>query len=301
MRKRKVRFVIITGLSGAGKSQAVRYFEDIGFFCVDNLPPILIPEFSELIFKSKQKGTEIALVIDIRGGGFFNELFNSLSTLSQSGIEYRILFLEASEEVLLKRFIETRRRHPLSSSNISLEEAIGLERRRLTEIRERADLIIDTSSLTPRQLRDALKEHFVDLSKEKMTLTILSFGYKYGIPKDADLVFDVRFLPNPHYIDDLRSLNGEDKKVVDYVMDNELTQRFMDRFLNLIEFLIPQYIEEGKSYLTIAIGCTGGTHRSVTIVNSLARFIKERAQKVNLMVKHRDINRVEYKIINRSY
>ncbi|MDI6792964.1 MAG: RNase adapter RapZ [bacterium] len=285
------RFIIITGLSGAGKTQAADFFEDRGFFCVDNLPTTLIPIFAELCKQSKNPIKDIVLVIDIREGEFLIDLFDALSKIFQKGIEYKILFLDALDSVLSRRFKESRRRHPLGGGRF-LEEYIQAERKSLMPLKERADLVIDTSYLTPGDLWEKLKESFLPLSKPKEMTTILnSFGYKYGAPMDADLLFDVRFLPNPHYIEELQPLTGKDKPVIDYVMQWPVTKNFLNIFFELIKFLIPQYMAEGKTYLTIGIGCTGGKHRSVTLTEMLKDFIQQQGLKVNLIVRHRDMDK----------
>jgi UPF0042 nucleotide-binding protein len=287
-RGERTKFIIITGLSGAGKSLAAKFFEDFGFFCVDNLPTILIPKFAEICLRSKISRS--ALVIDIREGEFLGDLFSKLDSLVKLGIEYSILFLEARDEVLIRRFRETRRKHPLDAAGMGLEEIIHSERERLKEIRKRS-FTLDTSDLTPRDLQNRLKSWFIPAEEEKLTITLISFGYKYGVPVDSDLVFDARFLPNPHYSETLRSLTGEDEGVVSYVMRNSITEEFLKKIYDLIKFLIPQYKNEGRSYLTIAFGCTGGKHRSIVLVNKVASFIKSLNQNLNVIIEHRDINR----------
>lgn len=284
-----IRFVIVTGLSGAGKTQAIRGLEDLGFFCVDNLPPTLIPKFAELCAQSDGKVNKIALVVDIRGGGFFDSVYESLKNLKELGIKCEILFLEASDETLVRRFKESRRRHPLSDRGSTLE-GIGRERARLEELKGEAHKIIDTSNLTNRQLKEQITSMYGTASQEQsLNITVMSFGYKYGIPLDSDLVFDVRFLPNPHYIDELRPLTGNDKQVQNYVLDSPVSKTFMRKFSGLIKFLVPHYIKEGKTSLTIAIGCTGGQHRSVTLANKLAELLDTKNYNVNK--RHRDIEK----------
>ncbi|MFY9195934.1 MAG: RNase adapter RapZ [Bacillota bacterium] len=280
------RFIIITGLSGAGKSEAVRALEDLGFFCVDNLPPTLIPKFAELASQSEGKIDRIALVVDIRSREFFDKLFYVLDDLEEMGVNYEILFLEASDEALVRRFKETRRRHPLSAEG-GIVEGLSEERRKLEQVREKASRIIDTSSITPKQLRERIASSFSQKSPSKgIDVIIVSFGFKHGIPMDADLVFDVRFLPNPHYVDALRPLTGESDAVRDYVFRSKVTKSFLDKLFELMGFLLPQYTKEGKTQLIIGIGCTGGRHRSVAIANRLAGFLKE--QGYNVTVEHRD-------------
>jgi len=281
------RLVIVTGLSGAGKTQALRHLEDLGFFCVDNLPPALIPKFTDLCSQTNSID-RLSLVVDIRGGIFFDNLFEVLSELKQKGAyQYEILFLEASDECLVRRFKESRRSHPLSEHGEMLK-CIQEERAYLQELRGRANKVIDTSELTNAQLKAEVSELFsskVDLPQFRVS--IISFGYKYGIPLDSDLVFDVRFLPNPHYIPELRLLTGNEAEVEKYVYSSTVTYEFMEKFLTLIDFLVPEYIKEGKSILTIAIGCTGGRHRSVAIANNLERRLKEGNYRVS--IRHRDI------------
>lgn len=280
-------FLIITGLSGAGKTLAVRALEDIGFFCVDNLPPALLSKFAELCLESEGRITRIALVIDVRGGGFFDALFQALEDLQKNGYPYEILFLEASTEVLVKRFKETRRRHPLSSHGRLLEDIL-LERKRLEELRGIANKIIDTSEMTTSQLRSEINELYGQQNdKIRMNITVMSFGYKYGIPLDADLVIDVRFIPNPYYDLKLRQLTGSDPGVKNYVLDSAITAEFLAKYHELLNFLLPHYIKEGKTHLVIAIGCTGGQHRSVVLSDRMAEMLSGSEYKV--VVRHRDM------------
>ncbi|MEA2022299.1 MAG: RNase adapter RapZ [Candidatus Caldatribacteriota bacterium] len=292
MKLSKTRFVIITGLSGAGKSIAIKCFEDSGFFCVDNIPPQLIIKFAEICLKSKGKLSKIALVVDIRGGTFFKDLFDSFNHLYELGINIEIFFLEASDEVLVHRFGGTRRKHPLNISD-SILENIQEERKRLKELRSKANLIIDTSDLTPKQLSNELIRNFIKSKSQNIQLTLISFGYKYGIPIDVDMIFDVRFIPNPFYIESLRSLPGTNQQIQKYVTDFKITQRFMKTYFNLIRDLIPYYIREGKTYLSIAFGCTGGRHRSVVLINKLAIHLQSQGYKT--FIKHRDIKKEESK------
>ncbi|AGB41998.1 putative P-loop-containing kinase [Halobacteroides halobius DSM 5150] len=281
----EVDFIIVTGMSGAGKSEAINVLEDLGYFCVDNLPPALISKFAELCSHSNDKVKDSALVIDIRGRDFFDSLFEELSKLETAGFNYRILFLEAATDVLINRFKKTRRRHPLAPEG-RISEAINLERNKLEKIRGAADKIIDTTELNPKELKKEIEGSFVkNTKKDQITLSILSFGFKYGVPLDADLMFDVRFLPNPHYVDSLRPLTGEDKRVQDYVLKWPITKKFKHKLFDMIDFLLPQYIKEGKTHLTIAIGCTGGHHRSVTLVEKLYEEFKD---EYNVLIKHRD-------------
>ncbi|MTI65642.1 MAG: RNase adapter RapZ [Firmicutes bacterium] len=281
-----MEFVIVTGLSGAGKSQAIKVMEDIGFYCMDNLPPSLLPKFVDLCYQSKDKIRKVALVVDIRGGKFFNDLFKSLEVLKDHGYSYRILFLDASNEVLIKRYKELRRPHPLNP-NGRIIDGIKEERKELKEVRQKSDNIIDTSNFKLGKLKEEIKKIFLEgKDSNNLTISILSFGFKHGIPLDADLVFDVRFLPNPHYIDELRDFTGNDKKVRDYVMNYDQSKEFVKRLNNMIDFLIPYYTKEGKAQLVIAMGCTGGKHRSVTIANILYEYLKDKGHRV--VIDHRD-------------
>jgi len=284
-----LEFTIITGLSGAGKSEAMRCFEDMGYFCIDNLPASLIPKMAELCSLPGSKIRKVALVSDVRGGEFFDALFESLRELKGKNISYQILFLEASDDELVKRFKETRRRHPLAAGG-QIVEGIKRERRVLESLRGHADMIIDTTNIETYELRDKIRSSFLGKQKQKAILiTVISFGYKYGVPIDADLVMDVRFLPNPHYIETLRKFSGEDQPVIDFVLDRQETQTFLECFQGLLAFLLPHYVAEGKTHLAVAIGCTGGTHRSVVLANAIERFLSEKGY--NVTVRHRDIGR----------
>ena len=284
-----IKFVIVTGLSGAGKTQAIQCLEDLGFFCVDNLPPTLIPKFAELCAQSEGKINKIALVIDIRGGGFFDAVYESLDVLKSVGIKYEILYLEASDETLVRRFKESRRRHPLTQHGRVLE-GIQEERKILQELKGKAHKIIDTSDLSNKELKDQINALYRSEPEEQgLSITVMSFGYKYGVPMDADLVVDVRFLPNPHYIEELRPLTGGDKKIQDYVFSSPVSKAFMRKFSSLIKFLLPHYIKEGKTSLVVAIGCTGGQHRSVTLANKLHTMLE--SKKYNVNKRHRDVRR----------
>jgi len=280
-------FLLITGMSGAGKSLALNYFEDRGYFCVDNLPPALISKFAELCLQSDLD--KIALVSDIRGREFFNELFEELAKIEKMNLNYNILFLEASDDVLIRRYKESRRRHPLDEEGRVLD-AIERERKLLEELRGRATKIIDTGELKISELQEELNQSFfVEEDKNLLHLSLISFGFKYGIPRDADLVMDVRFLPNPHYVESLREKTGNDQVVQDYVLKWPITDKFYEKFFDLIDFLLPEYKKEGKSHLSVAIGCTGGKHRSVTTVNKLAEFLSDKEYNINL--EHRDIEK----------
>ncbi|MBT9171813.1 MAG: Nucleotide-binding protein YvcJ [Syntrophomonadaceae bacterium] len=275
-----IRFVIITGLSGAGKSQAMHSFEDLGYFCIDNLPPLLIPKFAEAVAQSDGKINRIALVSDVRGGEFFASLLEALDLLTEVGLDSEILFLEAEDQVLIRRFKETRRRHPLAAQG-SIAEGIREERRLLSGIRDRADKIIDTSELSPQQLKEEITSLYTpDGEKDRILITLVAFGFKYGIPLDADLVFDVRFLPNPHYVEHLRPLTGLEEPVKDYVWKWAITHKFYQKLSDLLQFLVPCYSKEGKPQLVIAIGCTGGKHRSVVIANELEKMFKGKNYKI---------------------
>lgn len=288
MIRSKINLVIITGLSGAGKTQALQGLEDMGFFCVDNLPPSLLKKFAELCLKSQGKITKVAVVCDLRGGEFFSSLNKALSDLLKDGFNYEILFLEASDDVLVNRYKESRRRHPVSPQG-NILEGICLEREILTELRGKAHKIIDSSDLTTAQMREKIREFFgKEHDPSRMSVSIISFGFKYGIPLDTDLIMDVRFLPNPHYVEELRPLSGKDNTVRDYVLNNSIADEFMQRFLHMLEFVLPHYLQEGKSHLAISIGCTGGQHRSVAIAERTAEFLREKS--FSCTVNHRDIN-----------
>ena len=283
-----MRFIIVTGLSGAGKSEATNALEDMGYFCVDNLPPKLIKKFAEVCKQSQGSIDKVALVMDIRGGIFFDDLFESLSELSKEQFQYEILFLDTSDEVLVKRFKEKRRSHPLAPGGRVIT-GIELERQKLREVKDKADVIIDTSKYAIKDLREEMARKFGDkeMPEKQMAITILSFGFKYGIPVDSDLVFDVRFIPNPFYIPELKPFSGNDEPVKNYVMDQIETQTFLEKANDMFEFLIPNYQKEGKRQLIISIGCTGGRHRSVAIANSIYETLHSNNHDV--YVEHRDI------------
>ena len=283
-----MRFIIVTGLSGAGKTEATRSLEDMGYFCVDNLPPKLIPKFAEACVQSQGKISKVALVIDIRGGIFFDDLFESLNYLKNQDFKYEILFLDASDEILVKRFKETRRSHPLAPGS-RIITGINEERNRLREVKDRADIIIDTSKYAIKDLREEMTKNYGDVEQpqKQLSVTILSFGFKYGIPVDSDLVFDVRFIPNPFYIPELKPYSGNEEPVKKYVLEQEETKGFIKRVDDLLEFLIPNYKKEGKRQLIISIGCTGGRHRSVAIANEL--YEKLLSKDYNISIENRDI------------
>jgi UPF0042 nucleotide-binding protein len=281
-------FTIITGLSGAGRSEAAKCLEDLGYFVVDNLPPALLPKMAELASKPGGPG-RVAIVLDVRGGVFFGELSKALEELDTLSIAYRILYLEASDEDLVNRYAATRHRHPLAPADRVIE-GIRKERLMMESLRGDADLIVDTSGLSPHELRDRLREAFSDAPPEQgLQVSLISFGYKYGSPRDADLVLDVRFLPNPHWIDELRPLPGTDDRVRTYVKGQQTYREFMRRLRSLLGFMVPGFVAEGKSYLTIAVGCTGGRHRSVVIVDELANFFRDKGMPAT--VDHRDLDR----------
>lgn len=283
-----MQFLIITGMSGAGKSHCVKYFEDIGYYCVDNLPPSLIPTFAKLSRESG-KMERIALIVDIRGGDMFQELFPSLEQLTVLEIPYRILFLDSTDGVLIKRFKETRRMHPLAPDG-RVQDGISREREILSPVRARADDILDTSNMQPRQLREEIIKLFVEgRAHSGLTVNVRSFGYKYGIPLDTDMVFDVRFIPNPFYVEALKPLTGLDPAVSDYVMSQHESRTFLDKLMDMVTFLLPYYVKEGKSQLVIDIGCTGGKHRSVTLACKLAGLLE--SMDTTVVLEHRDIDR----------
>ena len=286
-----MRCVIVTGMSGAGKSTALKMLEDMGYFCVDNLPVPLIPKMAELL---SVPGTEInkaALGVDIRSGQNFSELEKILKDLDQSGTRFEILYLESRDDVLIKRYKETRRFHPLSGKGGRVEEGIREERKRLKFLRERADYLIDSSHMLTRELRAELSKIFVENKEYKnLYISVLSFGFKNGIPADSDLVFDLRFLPNPYYIDELRPKSGNDREVREYVMNNDKAREFLAKLTDMIEFLIPNYVQEGKTQLVIGIGCTGGKHRSVTLANELYEALQKN-DNYGIRIEHRDIGK----------
>ena len=283
-----MNFIIVTGMSGAGKSTTLKMLEDIGYFCVDNLPIPLIEKFAELSLTPNSELTKIAIGIDVRTG--LKDISQALENLDGHGLKYEIMFLEADDDVLIKRFKETRRAHPLVADG-RVEDGIVKERELLTYLKSRATYIIDTSHLLTRELKEKVDDIF---SKNKnfanLFITILSFGYKYGIPNDADLVFDVRFLPNPYYIDELKNKTGNDKEVMDYVLSFDDADVFLNKLEDMLLFLIPNYITEGKSQLVVAIGCTGGKHRSVTLANSIYGRLKSNGQ-YGIRIEHRDIEK----------
>jgi UPF0042 nucleotide-binding protein len=282
------RFLLLTGLSGAGRSEAAHSLEDLGYFVVDNLPPALLPKMAELAASPGGPG-RIAIVVDVRGGVFFGELSQALEELRELRVPARIVFLDASDEDLVNRYEATRRRHPLAPAD-RVAEGIRKERLMMQSLREDADLVIDTTGLTPHDLRDRIRELFAEAPPETgLSVALVSFGFKYGSPRDADLVFDVRFLPNPHWVDELRPLPGTSEKVREYVENQEEYGAFMQRLQALLDVVVPGYVDEGKSYLTIAVGCTGGRHRSIVVAEDLAEYFRQRGHHVAM--SHRDIDR----------
>jgi len=282
-------FVVITGLSGAGKSFAIKCFEDMGFFCVDNLPTTLIPTFADLIMRSEQPIHRVALGVDVREGAYLSRLLDIIRELRTRGHAVEVLFLEASEEALVRRYHETRRRHPLAGDGNALD-GIRAERKALSDLREVADRIVDTSALTVHQLKDRLVELYVaPKARPGLAPSLVSFGFKHGVPLDADLVFDVRFLPNPHFVDALRALDGRDERVRTFVLNHPESKELLRRLEDFLRFVLPCYEREGKAYLTVAIGCTGGHHRSVTIAEELKRFLSGIGYAPTVV--HRDLQR----------
>lgn len=286
-----MRFVIVTGVSGAGKTTALKMLEDMNYFCVDNLPILLIEKFASIsLDMNSEEIQNVALGVDVRSGQALDELEQVLDNMRKAGYEYEILFLDAETNVLIKRYKETRRNHPLAAGG-RIDIGIRREREKLVFLKTRADYIIDTSNLLTKELRREMEKIFVeDQNFKSLMISVLSFGFKYGIPSDSDLVFDVRFLPNPYYIDDLRALSGEDEAVRDYVMNSEAAQEFANKLEDMVKFLIPHYMSEGKNNLVISIGCTGGKHRSVTLANDLYRRL-DKPGDYGLRVEHRDIEK----------
>ena len=284
----KPRFVIITGLSGAGKSFAIKCFEDMGYFCVDNLPTTIIPTFAELCTQSTREIRRIALGVDVRAGEYVAHLVEILQELKGRGYPTEVLFLEAGDESLVRRYHETRRRHPLAGDGNVLD-GIRAERKAMAHLREIADRMVDTSGLTVHQFKELLVDFYGATKSRAFTVSLVSFGYKHGIPYDSDLVFDVRFLPNPHFVEGLRALDGRDVAVREFVLKHEESRQLLDRLTDLLKFLLPFYRREGKAYLTVAIGCTGGRHRSVALLEELKPFLE--AQGFPPTVTHRDLDR----------
>lgn len=281
-----IKFIIVTGLSGAGKTQVMKILEDLDYFCIDNLPPSLLSKLVEIHAANKEK-RNFAVAMDVRGKEHFSDLNKALQWLDDSGVKYQIIFLDCEDEVLVRRFSETRRRHPLSDQG-SIYDGIAYERKLLADVRQLADVILDTSSLKPAELKVQLNTILTGKPIDQLlNIDIMSFGFKYGVPNDADIIFDVRFLPNPFYIEEMRHLTGNHQDVADYVLQWEQTQTFLDKFYDLILDLVPAYSREGKANLTIGIGCTGGQHRSVAISNELGSRLSRDG--ISNRVRHRDI------------
>lgn len=291
-----IQLVVVTGMSGAGKTVAMQSFEDLGYFCVDNMPPALLGKFWELV-KESCKISKVALVIDLRSRAFYDEIFGMLQELDDGNDNLRpkILFLDASDEELVARYKETRRAHPLAMDGRVLD-GIQRERELLSEIKSKAQLVIDTSKISPRQLREELFLNFESDQSTAFHVNVMSFGFKYGIPIDADIVMDVRFLPNPYYVKELREKTGNDQAVYDYVMNSEMTEEFYQQFIKMLRFVMPGYQKEGKSSVTIAIGCTGGQHRSVALANRIGKALQE---KYPVNITHRDMAKRK-ETVNRS-
>jgi len=283
----ETQLVIITGMSGAGKTVAIQSFEDLGFFCVDNLPPTLLPKFLELMKESKNKMNKVALVMDLRGREFFDHLFSALDEMAKSWAAPRVLFLDAEDGTLVRRYKETRRSHPLAPSGLPLE-GIKLERELLEELKGRAQIIYNTSQSSPRELREKILKEFSGTKETIFTVNVMSFGFKHGIPIDADLVFDVRFLPNPHYVEHMRPKTGLDVEVSSYVLKWTETNQFLEKVIDLLTFMLPHYKKEGKSQLVVAIGCTGGQHRSVALSEYIGHHFE---QDYHVAITHRDMKR----------
>ena len=282
-----LHLVIISGLSGSGKSHTIKCFEDLGFFCVDNLPPALLPKFAELCVQREGDVSHVALGIDIRERGFFADLFSNLDRLKALGYNVELLFLEARDEILVRRFSESRRPHPLLPHSPILE-GVRLERNRLVDLRRRADRIIDTSDLTVHDLKDLFARFYLQQDQvHPITISVVTFGFKYGVPFDIDLLFDVRFLRNPNFVEDLQARAGDDPRVSSYVLENPVAQSFLEHLEAMLRFLIPQFERERRSYLTIGVGCTGGQHRSVAVALRLRDFLTKLGYAVN--IRHRDI------------
>lgn len=283
-----MQLVLITGMSGAGRTIVLRKFEDMGYFCVDNLPPPLLPQFARLC-REKGNVSKAACVVDLRSGSFFESLTDAINQLRAEGVNTTILFLDSSDEALTKRFKETRRKHPLFRKRSSIPESIRTERLSLREVRAMADKIIDTSAMLPKDLRSEIAKDFGKDAFSGPIILVRSFGFKHGVPADADLVFDVRLLANPHYVPGLKDLDGRAQEVAEFIHQDPNTSEFLSRLFSLLAFCLPLYVAEGKAYLTIAVGCTGGRHRSVVVAEEIARFLQE--QGYHVQVQHRDIGK----------
>lgn len=294
------RFVIITGMSGAGKTNFMQKLEDMGYYCVDNLPPVLITRFADLCWKSTSNTRHVAVVTDIRGGSFFDALPQALDELKKRGIPHEVVFLEASDEALVRRYMETRRQHPLAK-NMRIQEGIAAERKILAGVRAQADVIVDTTAMKTSDLKEYLSSRFGgDSRKGDMQITVFSFGFKYGIPIDADMVIDVRFLPNPFYVPEYKYSTGRVKEVADYINKSPVTREFLEKLYDFMDFVVDQFKKSGKTQFTIAIGCTGGMHRSVFVTEKLGSHLKEKHGHVN--IEHRDLHRnhVEHDVTDSS-
>lgn len=282
----KTRIIIVTGMSGSGKTQACRYLEDFGYFCVDNLPPVFIPKFVELCTHAAGHFNKMVFVVDTRSREFFDDLVQVLEDMDKADLDYEILFMDASDDVIIRRYKETRRRHPMAPSS-RISDGVFKERKRLESVRSKSTYVIDTSNLSKAELREKIKQLFGNTDGEAMNISVLSFGFKFGMPLDADMVLDVRFLPNPFYVQELRHKSGTVPEVAAYIEDKTVTQDYLKRLDPFIDFLIPQYVREGKSQLVIAIGCTGGMHRSVFIAKHIYDQLAKKGYAVNL--EHRDL------------
>ena len=281
--------VVITGMSGSGRTQALHVFEDMGYYCIDNLPPRLLLQLAELVGINSGVGRHLAVTCDLRSQGLFDELADSVTQLRDHEISCSVVFLDTSDEVLMRRYDENRRRHPLAAAGESVSHAIARERAQLTAVRDAADLVIDTSQLRPRDLRSRLRRTFSELTDQQlMEVSVFSFGFKHGMPVEADLMVDVRFLPNPFYDPVMRTLTGKDRLVADFVLQNPLTERFLEAWERLLDVAMPGYVAEGKSHLAIAVGCTGGQHRSVAIAEATAAHLERSGYHVSL--SHRDLS-----------
>lgn len=287
-RRLKARIIVVTGLSGAGKSSAIKSIEDFGGFCVDNMPSALIMQFLNLIKASDYGKSFIALGVDVRTSGFMENFFQILAAAKEQGFESKIIFLEANDQAITRRYSESRRRHPLIGGEDSLKSALEKERVRLAPLREKADIIIDTSNISPHELKKRLRVILFRKALESIKINLISFGFKYGIPEDVDMLMDVRFLPNPHYIPGLGEKNGLTDEIKKFVMKIPESKQFLQSYKDLLDFLMPNYIKEGRSYLNIGIGCTGGKHRSVVITNELAEYLQ--GKKYDVITTHRDID-----------
>ena len=293
-----MEITIVTGLSGAGKSRVVDALEDIGYFCVDNMPPKLMPTFAQLLLNSREKREKVAIVTDIRVGASFGDLFNAIVELKELKCDTKLLFIDASDDVLIRRYKETRRKHPLLDKyNGSINDALAAERSILEPAKSIADYIIDSSHMTPTDCKNRICEMFLDNPSNALKVHCVSFGFKYGIPIDADVVMDVRFLPNPYYVKELKEKNGLDDDVYEYVMNSEKTAEFYKQYISMLRYVIPGYVAEGKTSLTIAIGCTGGQHRSVAIAQRIGEDLQSDGYTVNF--KHRDMKKRK-ETVNRS-